>query len=305
MAEPVQPAALDPPAQLGLGVAAALKLWLAGFGTYLLARELRLGFWPGMLAGVSFGLCAFNMTWVSYSVFVTISAMLPWLLLFVERLVRHGRSVDGLALAGVVAVVLTGGHPGAQVHVLSTAVLYALVRAVASSDVDGRARVQRLAVVGGALALGTLLAAAALLPAQQAAIDSAGAAARQGGGIETFIGGNLPAGVLRTVQFPEWWGRSSELILGPTNYTERTLYAGTIALLLAVMAVASGQGWRRKAPFVLLAVLGAAATVRAPGMRELLNNLPPFDRVQNHRMALSQRSQGSCCSPAATPAARR
>ena len=39
------------PLHYGLGVAAALKLWCAGFGTYLLARELRLAFWPALRRG--------------------------------------------------------------------------------------------------------------------------------------------------------------------------------------------------------------------------------------------------------------
>jgi hypothetical protein len=41
------------PLNYALGVSAALKLWVAAFGTYLLVRELRLGFWPGLVAGVS------------------------------------------------------------------------------------------------------------------------------------------------------------------------------------------------------------------------------------------------------------
>jgi hypothetical protein len=41
------------PLSFALGFAAALKLWMAAFGTYLLARELRLGFWPAVLAGSS------------------------------------------------------------------------------------------------------------------------------------------------------------------------------------------------------------------------------------------------------------
>src|SRR5438309_4321453 len=42
------------PLTYGLGVAAALKLLAGGFGAYLLARRLRLGFLPGLLAGVAF-----------------------------------------------------------------------------------------------------------------------------------------------------------------------------------------------------------------------------------------------------------
>ena len=40
----------------------------------------------------------------------------------------RGRARDGLALAVVVAVALTGGHPGTQVHVLAAVGLYALAR---------------------------------------------------------------------------------------------------------------------------------------------------------------------------------
>lgn len=53
------------PLNYGLGVAAALKLWVAGFGSYLLARELRLGFWPALVAGVAFSLCSFNVVWLT------------------------------------------------------------------------------------------------------------------------------------------------------------------------------------------------------------------------------------------------
>ncbi len=116
------------PLNYALGLVAAIKLWVAGFGAYLLARELRLGFWPGMLAGVSFALCAFNMEWLGYSAFTAASVLFPWLLLLAERIARRGRAVDGLALAAVVAVVLAAGHPGTELHVLSGTVLYALLR---------------------------------------------------------------------------------------------------------------------------------------------------------------------------------
>ena len=69
-------------------------------------RELRLGFWPAMLAAVGFALCAFNVVWLEHGVFVSVAAMLPWGLWLAERLVRRGRPSDGLALVG-----RRRGHP--------------------------------------------------------------------------------------------------------------------------------------------------------------------------------------------------
>ena len=73
------------PLHYGFGAAAALKLWVAAFGTYLLARELRLGFWAAIVAGTSFALCAFNVVWLSHSVFVSVAALLPWSIWLTER----------------------------------------------------------------------------------------------------------------------------------------------------------------------------------------------------------------------------
>ena len=274
------------PLHYGLGVAAALKLWTAGFGTYLLTRELKLGFWPAMLAGVSFALCAFDIAWLSHGVQVSVAVMLPWSLWLVERLIRRGRAAEALGLTGVVAILLTGGHPGTQLHVLAATVLYALMRAALSTDVETPERLRRLGLVGAALVLGTLLTAVVLLPAQQASLDTAGAFARSHGAVE-FLGSNMPVGVLRTALFPEWWGRLSELVFaGPAYFNERTLYAGTAALVLAVVALACGGAWRRMAPFAVLGVLGAAVAVRTPVVHPLVRHLPLFKSVQNQRMLL-------------------
>src|SRR5262249_13131262 len=116
------------PLNYGLGVAAALKLWVAGFGTYLFIRSLRLGFWPAMVAAVSYTLCAFNVVWLTFGVFVSIAALLPWGLWLVERIVREGRSADALWLTVVIALAAVGGHPGTALHVLAAVALYAAVR---------------------------------------------------------------------------------------------------------------------------------------------------------------------------------
>jgi hypothetical protein len=274
------------PLPWAFGVAAAFKLWAAGFGTYLLARELRLGFWAGVVSGISFALCAFNVAWLSHSVFVSVSALLPWSLWLTERIVRRGRGIDALALAAVVAAALAGGHPGTQVHLLAATVLYALVRVALGGPPSTRERVARIGLVGAALAIGALLTAVLLLPGERAAHDTVGALARRHGS-PGFASSTLTPDTLRTALFPDWWGRLSEHVAaGPASYRERTFYAGAVALVLAAVALVTAGGWRRKAPFALLGVLGAAVALRTPGLWDLVIRLPAFDRIQNGRALL-------------------
>src|SRR5262249_17847403 len=63
-------------------------------------------------------------------------------------------------------------------------------------------------------------------------------------------------------------------------------YAGTITLVLALIALAVPSGWRRKAPFALLGVLGLAISLRLPGLYDVVIRLPAFDEVQNSRIYL-------------------
>jgi hypothetical protein len=274
------------PLNWALGFVAAVKLWLAGFGAYLLTRELRLGFWPALIAGLSFALCTFNVVWLSYGVHVSVAVMLPWALWLAERVVHRGRPADALALVLVVTVVSTGGHPGTHLHVLTAVVLYALLRIALVGGLERRDRLRRLSLVGAALGLGTLLAAVVLLPAQQAAIDTAGAAARRNGSAD-FPGSRLSLSALRAALFPDWWGRPSEETLpGPGNYSERALFAGTIPLVLATAALVAREDWRRKAPFAALGALALAIGLRAPLIRDVVVNAPLFDRVQNQRILL-------------------
>jgi hypothetical protein len=270
----------------GFGVVAALKLWVAGFGTYLLVRELRLGFWPAIVAAISFTLCAFNIVWLTYGVFVSVAALLPWALWLVERIVRRGRSADGPWLALVVALILTGGHPGTQVHVLAATVLFLLVRIVVMRDRAWDERVRGLLVVSAGVAAGALVAAVVLVPTQRAAVDTFGAFIRRDGA-PAFPGSHIPFDVLRTALVPDWWGRPiGHLAAGGSRYRERTFYAGAVPLVLAALALVSPGGWRRKAPFVVLIILGAAVPLRMPVLHPLVVHMPLFNQVQNQRMLL-------------------
>jgi hypothetical protein len=274
------------PLNYAFGVAAALKLWMAGFGTYLLVRELRLGLWPGIVAGISFMLCAFNVEWMTHGVQLSVAALLPWTVWLTERVVRRGRAWDGLALVGATAFALSGGHPGTEVHLVAAVAVYAIVRTFAVPELTRRERWGRLAMVGGAVLLGALLLAVTIVPTLREIPGTAGGLARANGA-PTLPGSTMPASILKTILFPDWWGRPNAIYLGgPANYNERTLYAGALAVLLAAVGLLLPGSWRRKAPLAVLAVIGLAAPLDVQPLHAILDHVPPFDSVQNQRLLL-------------------
>jgi hypothetical protein len=281
------------PFDYALGLSAALKLFVGGFGTFLLARELRLGFLPGLLAGTAFTFSAYNIVWLGHDTPTAVAVMLPWALLLIERLFARPRLATMLWLAIVVGIALGGGHPGTQVHLLALSGLYAIVRVWLLPDLARADRLRRLAFTTGGLVLGVALMAAILIPEALSSAGTVGTHARDQAGGSQLSGSQMPLDAIKTTLFPEWWGRPSGVILdGPTasgagqtvNYIERTFYAGIVATLLALLALTSRGGWKRKGPFAMLAFLGLAIPLHMPGLWQLVSHLPPLNVVQNQRL---------------------
>lgn len=267
------------PLNYALGLVAWIKLLVGAFGTYLLVRELRLGFWPGVLAGVSYSLCAFNVTWLGHQTLVATSVWLPWLVLVLERALRSGRGRDLLALTLVSALAMNGGHPGTETHVMGGAALYLIVRAATMQSLSSIDRLRRVGLSVGAIGLGVMLMAVVLIPVLKASSGTAGSALRSGGGF------TLPDSTLKTALFPGWWGRPSEANAGgPINYVERTLYVGTIALVLGGLALTLRSEWRRKLPIAAIGLVGLGVPFGFPLLHTVAVHLPAFSSVNDSRM---------------------
>jgi hypothetical protein len=280
------------PLNYGIALGAALKLWAGAFGCYLLVRELRLGFLPGLLAGVAFAFSALNITWLTHETLPAVAAMLPWSVWLVERVLARGGAGNVVGLAGVTAIGLGGGHPGMQLHLLVAVALYAVLRAVLLEGETPAGRARRLAFALGGLALGTLLMAFMLIPEALSSRNTIGTVARRGGQ-GSLPGTVMPFDAITTVLFPDWWGRATgfevagdtpESVASVVNFNERTFYAGAVALLLALVALVARGDWRRKGPFVGLAFIGLAIPLHAPVLYWLMTHLPFLRDVQSQRM---------------------
>ncbi|HKG02610.1 MAG TPA: YfhO family protein [Conexibacter sp.] len=282
------------PFTYAFGVVAALKLWAAAFGTYLLARELRLGFLPGLLAGIAFGFCSMNIMWLMPEAVPAVVVMLPWMLWLVERLARGSGGIgSAIGLACVTAAALGGGHPGTQVHVLVAAGVYALLRAAFARERAPPERLKTLGLTLGSLVVGIGLIAVLLIPEIVSSHGTVGTLARRSGHGEYSLPGldRMPFGMIRTPLFPDWWGRPSGLETADSplhsinlNYEERTFYAGVVALLLAAIGLTNRAALRRQAPFLILGGLGLAIALHAPGLWWLVTHLPALQLVENQRL---------------------
>jgi hypothetical protein len=267
------------PFKYAFGVAAAMRLWVTSFGTYLLCRELRLSFWPSVLGGLAFGFSAFSILWLSYPV-LSVLAFLPWALWLGTRVLRTGSASDALFLAIVLALGLLGGHPGTQLHLYAILTLYAALMATAQKS-PVRGRLSRLGLIAAAMVAGAALTAFLLLPVARTIPGTVGVEARSQGAL------TIPASAIRTLFFPDWWGRPSGISFGgPFNYNERTVYAGAVVLLLALAALSLRSLWRSTFPFVVLAFVGFEAAFGFEPMKWILDHLPALSNDRNARLSV-------------------
>jgi Bacterial membrane protein YfhO len=267
------------PFDYGIGFAAVLKLWLAGLGTFLVARQLRLGFWPSLVSAVTFGWAPFLIVWNQLPTVTDVWVAFPWAVLACERLCLYGRRGSAVGLAAALAVALTGGHPGSQIHVYTGVALYLAARLALLQGLSRRQRLRRLGMGVAAMGLGAAIAAVALLPSAMLVPGSVALSTHTGGGAVQ------PLSTLRTIVFPDWWGRpSGRSVPAPSNFTEATFYVGTAPLLLALIGLLGRGRWRAKAPLAAMIGLGLAVPLGVPGIHTFFADTPPWSRVLDSRM---------------------
>jgi hypothetical protein len=277
-------------------VAAVLRLLLAGVGTYLLVRRLGAGPLGAMLSGGIYMFAAYNVVWLQFAIH-NVSALLPLALWLTLRLCEAPGRWDGLALAGVIAAQLFGGHP-------ETSVAFMLIwSSFAAFWLPWRGAWRRpaaaLAIAG---ALGVAIATVQWLPtlalvrssmtlAQRAAtaqIGDGGGTYAPVGGLHTVQWGNLRYWLLLIA--PEMWGSPRGQAIRNwmpvrTNYNEMASYVGLVTLPLAVGGALQARPRRARIFFRLLFVLSLGLLYPLPGLYRL-GYLPVFQVAPGIRFGL-------------------
>ena len=267
------------PFYTSLAFVAALKLFVAALGTFLLGRSLGMRQGGALLAGAAYGLNLWLVTWLVYP-HASVWALIPLLLFTTERLVRRPDLLSGAGLAAVSAAVLLSGHPESVFHAFLTAALFFVLRVVQARRAVDDALLRRVGLFAGGLALGGLIAAAALLPFVELVLRSADITER-GGSAELHT---IDKRFLLGFALYDYWGRgtgtSIELFL-----LARANYLGALPLMLAAAALVL----RRSALRIALAAFAAvclAVAYKVPVVFDVVTAVPPFSSGHNNRLPI-------------------
>jgi hypothetical protein len=258
------------PTGLGFVLLPWLRVALGGCGAFLLARELALSRPAAALCAVIFPLSGMLVSFLLFPMGNAL-ALVPWVLLTVERLAsgRGGAAALGLA-AGLQ---LLAGHPETAVH---TALLSALFLGVRGASLATWGRFALGWLAGGLVAAIQLVPLALLLPEtgrwQIASV------------VEVPSLSVLATQPLR-LALPQLYGHPvSGTWWGPFNYSATAVYAGALALPLAGAGLAACRRERRWLAAAAVAVFSLAAAYHLPGLRDLLAALPVLGRAAHHRL---------------------
>ena len=262
-----------------LALIAALKLFAAAFGTYLLGRAIGMRFGGALAAAVVFGFGLFMVEWLKWPL-SSVWVLMPWLLLATERLVRKPDPLTDAALAAVVALQFLCGQPESSFHVLFATLCFFVLRA---SRRWGRSLLGPALWFAGGLLAGTLLAALVILPFLELLKESGDVSLRD------FVGPRKrPAGDLIGLFLPHYWGRPTDPSPGAAagvfthNYP---VYAGALTLMLGLAALMLRPSLER----VAVTAFGVVVLAVAHGIQPLfglVNALPGFSAVKNDRLII-------------------
>jgi hypothetical protein len=259
-----------------LGWIAALKLWVAAMGMFLLAGSLSIRTAGALLAGLVYGFSFWMVSWVAYP-HTSVWAWIPWLLLLTERLMRRPDLVNAGGLAAVTGLVFVSGHPEESFRALFLAVAFFMLRAVQGR---GESLRRQLPAFGGGLAGGFLLAAAIVLPVGELILHSADMHQRRGAAVDA----HLSTKWLLAVLMPDFWGRSTDTPIEPFQFS-RAFYVGALPLVLAAIALLL----RRNSTRIAVAAFGLislAVVVGLPPFLQIVSRLPVFSSGHNNRLAV-------------------
>jgi hypothetical protein len=268
------------------GLAAFLKLLMAGCFTILYLRRLGASREAAALSGTAFSLSGFMIVWLGHPQ-VNGALLLP--LFF--YLIHAGLDSPGrwCAFSAATASVFLGGHPPTAVHVLLAAAAYAVYRESDPAFPAG-ARARRLAGFLGAIAVGVLLSAPQLLPffeyyglsssaAASASLDRSALRLPPAAGIGLLLPllGGSPAAGFESMGKALGYGLSS-------SYNERTAVIGVVALFLALFAAFRPRGAARFHSGLALFALAGAFGV--PPLPLLFGSVPVLDAINPMRLLL-------------------
>lgn len=269
------PLALDPSPAVWDGFL-ILRLLLAGLCTFGLARALGLAWTPSLGAGALYALTGYGQLHVN-TVHVDAMALLPAVILALERVVRRPTGWRVAIAAAVVAAGVLADNPQAALVLLAFAACWGAHRVVAVGVAQGRALGRALGVLG-ALTAGVALTAVVLVPF----LELSGAAFFPGLATTLHAPGELvgsrhvPPRSLVTQLVPWAYGAPLRTWSGRAR-VDLGGYLGVMGPFLALLALGGGRRLRQWGALCLVWALIALAKTFGLPLLDGIGTLPVLD----------------------------
>ncbi len=260
---------------------AVFHVWLAGAGTFALARGLGLRRSAALFGGIAFALSDLFLTHVGNLNLDATAAWLPLLLLLTHRALTGGRAGWALGAGAVLALAALAGHGQMLLFLALTLLLYLLYRLALDRRRGVRRELRTLALFALIVAVGVGGAALTLFPAW----EMAGHTGRGHLSYDEATRYSLPPRALVGLLAPNFYGRGPAGFWGEWDRVE-VGYAGVATLVLAVFALVSRITQRvSRFPFYFFIVLVPLSFALALGRYTPLYGLlyryaPTFDQVR-------------------------
>ncbi len=215
---------------------------IAALGAYLYARRVGASLAGAMITSLVWQMSGCLVGQISHINIVQTAAMLPWVLWALESFVSTQRYKRGALLAGLVALQVFAGHQQAFVYSLMLVAAYAIVMAVADTQLRRR-YLSSLAFV----ASGVLLSALQIVPTFELLRNSPRAEATY----VFFSSFSMPRRFVLAFVAPYLMGGGDGRLfrapyIGPPFYPEMVGYAGVLAIMLALVALMIRRDARTK-----------------------------------------------------------
>lgn len=221
------------PLHLSFLVAVAVKMLIAGTGTYFFARQLRLSPMPALFAATVFmlsGAFANDLGWTLAGVV----AWVGWIFAFILLVARKPRPVPLIGLSISIAFAIYGGFPESDILIAVAGLIVFGGRLLAKICSRQGMPWARVGWVLAGVAIGLGIAAPLWMPGSQLLLDAFTA---------NRVGGVIPIRGLLAWLSQGYWGvpLQTSSWFGPSNYYETAAYIGIVPMALALSSL-----WRSR-----------------------------------------------------------
>lgn len=245
---------------------------LAGIFAYLCGRQLRLGRFGALTAGIVWQASGFLVAHLGHYNLVAVAVWLPLILALLQPALE-GRSIGWVAGAAMALAISTfAGHTQVSIEIGLFLLLYVLFYALAHRH--WWVPLRSLVLVGG---WAVVLCIVQLWPSYQLTQQSVRSELTYSDALAFSF---LPQKLILFL-VPHFYGRTPDNYWGPPSLTENYLYVGILPLALAGLALFWTRDWRARA-FGALAAIGLLLSFAdwTPLHGWLYALAPGFDKVR-------------------------